>query len=1126
MVFSYVSTIRAANIAKEGLRMTKVKKEQIQRHIKTHTLRSDDDRNAIALLNTFLRSDGKIAHNGFSCNDTYPNIDGNFELIPNPIISRRPKQNFSVQIKGTSIERVNAEGIFKYQLQSLAFPAYIADSVTSDPGILFVVLNAGKRGQERVFWKYMSPKFIASIDFDKDSKVIDFTFEDEIMNTDESVNEFVKKLDNIADTHSYMNQMETKEYERSDIERLIINRCENISEAIETGNLLNQTRDKISRKILTELNDLCRGTLILNALRYFASTNLRVAWEISLSNIETKFLATFLQGLRYIGLRVPEDGQYERLMLKYYNFLWKIRDYLQKTFGIIVLNNLEDFPLKINKEDEEYNQLLASAIEKVVNTRNPIKYNRYYILKKNTFYVGRERYFEITLQLADKYATKYNRVTVYSQKDVSTNYSIQIGCAETDILLWDNLSKIRVVTDWRVSIEPASLNKLAKILRCNQKVGGKYGEYVSLMDFLTNTGINLLDFADMGNDKFHYFLQEIYRDTNTSNYKDVLLKLHQQFGQNTNTFGNHVIRYAIIHMREDLLEDLIPEDSDDALNSMDVYLSKSCYPFIRNPILYNLPNKKTNVKTVSSDVLRAIGSKQISEFLPYIRMKYLIDSTGELYFPKEDVENLELGQTIKTYNNKITNYDKSQGCELKEIDNYVYLDEYVNNTTNILNRLLEVAKEGNVGQSEANHNFISQINTENIDDTKIKALTNAFVDSKVLMIYGAAGTGKTTLMDYISTMLDGCSKLFLTKTHTALENMKRRIKSPGFICEFMGIDSFNNSYAAADYDVIFIDECSTIDNRTMVKLLEKSGKESLLVLAGDIYQIESIDFGNWFFYAKEILPEKSIVELDNTWRTQEPTIKNLWEEVRFLQPIITEKLVIDGPFSKDIGKDIFDDRIEDEVVLCLNYDGKFGLNSINNYFQDANPSQKAYYWYEWKYKIGDPILFNENKRFPMLYNNLKGIITDIKEEINGLKFTIDIPIILTAVNVRGTDLEIISHTEKTTRISFSVCINDDNQTEEDYDEARMKSIIPFQLAYAVSIHKAQGLEYTSVKIVIPQSNSERITHGVFYTAITRTKKKLKIYWSANTMEDVISGFNEEKQSRISLDFIKGLISNN
>ncbi len=1106
--------------------MAKIKKDQIQRHIKTHTPRSDDDRNAIAILDTFLRSDGKIAYNGFACNDTYPNIDGHFELVPNPGISRRPKQNFSVQIKGTSIENINADGVFKYQLKSLAFPAYIADSVTSDPGILFVVLNGGKRGQERVFWKYMSPNFIASIDFDKNSTVIDFTSEDEILNTDESVDGFVKKLDNISDTHSYMSQMETKEYDRSDIERLIINRCENISEAIETGNLLNQSRDKMSRKILTELNDLCRGTLILNALRYYESTNLRVAWEMALLNIETKFLATFLQGLRYIGLRVPEDGQYERLMLKYYNFLWKIRDYLQKTFDLRVLSNLEEFPRRINKEDEEYNQLLAEAIEKVVHTSNPINYNRYYVQKKNTFYVDRERYFEITLQLADKYATKYNRVTVYTKKDISTNYSIQIGCAETDILLWDNLSKIRVVTDWRVSIEPASLNKLAKILKYSPKISGRHGEFVSLMNFLTKSGINLLDFIDMGDKEFNYLLQELYKDTNTSNYKDVLLKLHHQFGQKANTFGAHVIRYAIIQLREDLLEDLIPETLDDALKSEDVYLSKGCYPFIRNPILYNLPNKKTNGKTVSRDVLRAIGSKQISEFLPYIRMKHLIDSTGELYFSKEDIENLELGQTIKTYNNKITAYDKSQGYELKEIDNYAYLDEYVNNTTNILNRLLEFTKSGNDGQSEANLNFVSQIDTKTIDDTKINTLTNAFVDSKVLMVYGAAGTGKTTLMDYISSMMYGCSKLFLTKTHTALENMKRRIKSPGFIHQFMGIDSFIKPYVDADYDVIFIDECSTIDNRTMVKLLEKVGKDSLLVLAGDIYQIESIDFGNWFFYAKEILPQKSIVELDNTWRTQEPTIKDLWEEVRFLKPIITEKLVIDGPFSKDIGKDIFADRIEDEVVLCLNYDGKFGLNSINSYFQDANPSQKAYHWSEWKYKIGDPILFNENKRFPMLYNNLKGAIVDIQDELNGIKFTIDIPIILTAVNVRGTDLEIVSHTDKSTRISFSVYANDDNQTEEDYEEARMKSIIPFQLAYAVSIHKAQGLEYTSVKIVIPQSNSERISHGIFYTAITRTKQKLKIFWSADTMEKVITSFNEEKKSRISLDFIKGLISNN
>lgn len=1108
--------------------MTKIKKEQIQRHIKTHTARSFDDINAVATLNSYLRSDGKIAHNGFKCNDTYPNIDGNFELIPNPEISRRPKQNFTVQIKGTSIENINSDGVFKYQLQSLAFPAYIADSVTSDPGILFVVLNAGKRCEERVFWKYMSPNFIASIDFSNNSKVIDFTCKDEILNTDESVDQFVEKLDKIADNHSYMSQMEIREYDKSDVERLVVSRCENISEAIEQGYMFNYTRDKMSQKILTELNDLCRGTILLNALQFYESANLRVGWEIALENIGTKFLATFLQGLRYIGLRVPEEGQYERLMLKYYEFLWKIRDFLQKTYNLSVLNNLEKFPRKINKEDIVYNQLLSLAIESVVNTKNPIRYNRYYIQKKTPFYVGRERYFEITLQLADKYATKYNRITAYSKKDISTNYSVQVGYVETDIKLWDNISKIKVITDWRVSIDPASLNKLAKIVKHRLKINGKHGEYISLMQFLTYSGINLLDFVDMSDDKFNAIINNIYKETNTSGFKDVLIKLHHSFGQKSTTLGNYVIRYAIIHLREDLLDDLIPNGMYDSLRSEEVYLSKGCYPFIRNPILYNLPNKKTNGKTVSKDVLRAIGSKKISDFLPYIRMKYLIDSTGELYFPKEKIEYLDLNQTVENYNSKITPYDKSQGYEIMEFDNYVYLNDYVINTIDILNKLICASQFGNAGQYQVNQIFVSQLKGENIDDKKINTLKNIFVSSKLLMIYGSAGTGKTTLMDYISTMMNGCSKLFLAKTHTALENLKRRITSPGIVHKFMGIDSFLNSHVVANYDVIFIDECSTIDNRTMVRLLKKIGQEPLLVLAGDIYQIESIEFGNWFFYAKEIIPSKAIVELDNTWRTYDSKIKDLWEEVRFLKPIITEKLVINGPFSEDIGKNIFSHRDErdEEIVLCLNYDGKFGLNNVNSYFQDANPSKEVYYWSEWKYKIGDPILFNESTRFPMLYNNLKGKIVDIQRDLKSIKFTIDIPIFLTAVKIRGTDLNIDSFGEKSTRISFSVYENDENQTDEDREVARIKSIIPFQLAYAVSIHKAQGLEYDSVKVVIPQSNSEKITHGIFYTAITRTKQKLKIYWDAETMADIIANFNKEKKSRVSLEIIKNLILKN
>lgn len=84
----------------------------------------------------------------------------------------------------------------------------------------------------------------------------------------------------------------------------------------------------------------------------------------------------------------------------------------------------------------------------------------------------------------------------------------------------------------------------------------------------------------------------------------------------------------------------------------------------------------------------------------------------------------------------------------------------------------------------------------------------------------------------------------------------------------------------------------------------------------------------------------------------------------------------------------------------------------------------------------------------------------------------------------------------------------------------MRSVIPFQLAYAVSIHKAQGLEYDSVKVIIPNSNSEKITHGIFYTAITRAKKRLKIYWSAETMDKIVKSFSVHETKQRSLGIVR------
>lgn len=152
--------------------MLNQKREIVEKHIKTHSEHSNEDRAAVSVLETFLRSDGKINTN-FACDDKWPNTDGTFEFVPNPVVSRQPEQKFFVQIKGThSYSETN--GVIKYSLKSLAFPALIYCRKTLDPGILFVVLDPDERGRERVFWKYMSVVLLDSIDFEKDSATVSF----------------------------------------------------------------------------------------------------------------------------------------------------------------------------------------------------------------------------------------------------------------------------------------------------------------------------------------------------------------------------------------------------------------------------------------------------------------------------------------------------------------------------------------------------------------------------------------------------------------------------------------------------------------------------------------------------------------------------------------------------------------------------------------------------------------------------------------------------------------------------------------------------------------------------------------------------------------------------------------
>ena len=378
------------------------------------------------------------------------------------------------------------------------------------------------------------------------------------------------------------------------------------------------------------------------------------------------------------------------------------------------------------------------------------------------------------------------------------------------------------------------------------------------------------------------------------------------------------------------------------------------------------------------------------------------------------------------------------------------------------------------------------------DQVKRDALKLLFAQSRVALIYGAAGTGKSTMVDHVANYFNDKKKLFLAHTHPATDNLKRRVTAQN--SDFRTIS--RQTYRTAtdpEYDLLVIDECSTVSNADLIKVLEKTSFK-LLVLVGDVYQIESIQFGNWFGIIRSFIPSSSVFELTTPFRTKNQSLLAFWNKIRNIDDDIAEVIAHNG-YSTVLDKTLFETQGRDEIILCLNYDGLYGINNINRFLQSSNPGA-ATTWRESTYKIGDPVLFYETERFrPVIYNNLKGWIVGIDPAPGRIQFDIELDRPLSEFDVDSDELEWMG--DSTVRFS----VYDYDTSDEDDDS--LNTTVPFQVAYAVSIHKAQGLEYDSVKIVITDANEDDITHSIFYTAVTRARERLRIFWTPETQQRVL-----------------------
>jgi len=786
---------------------------------------------------------------------------------------------------------------------------------------------------------------------------------------------------------------------------------------------------------------------------------------------------------------VDKDGS-ERLMLKYYEHLLKIKLYLKRTFNLDVLENISDFPLNTDTELSDYYEKIAERIESPSALSYPINYNdRYYVQKVKPFFVNQKIYYEVTFTAANANASKFDRVIAFTQHEIVNNYAVKFSIHNDMIRILDKDMSILVIDGFEVSIRPCEWDNFSEIFGSRVKHSTNSNEYRELMRYLSVVRMSLTELASSDQDYYDFIKGQI-----TAHAQSV--KIYKMLDQCRNIIvgnkpGVNVLRYLLHKMNNRVIKWQYWNEQCGGLSNL--YLNYGCIPFERMPYCTSLRQHNPKIYDLFESI--PVSGHEHELFARYIKNNTEIE--GHLFTPKAEIDGFEdIDGLIRKYNSSL--YYKHTGRKIEEYKDHIYIKSYVEDSTEIIKKLQELASSGVSQYTASVDSWISREAYTIDDDGKKEALRQMFANSHVALIYGSAGTGKSTLIKHISNFWADKDKIFLANTHPAVDNMRRKVTVGN--SEYNTIAKFlskrNNN---ADCDILFIDECSTVSNDDMRRVLEKASFK-LLVLVGDIYQIESIYFGNWFSIAQKFVPETSIFELTHPYRTTNNDLLTVWDRVRKLDDAILEPLVKNGYVAR-LDETIFGHSEEDEIILCLNYDGLYGINNINRFLQNNNPNASVV-WGINNYKVGDPVLFNESNIFsPLIHNNSKGRIVGIRPEEQQIWFDIELEESINAIDAGEYDFELIGESEAgKSIISFSV--NKYRSTDED-DEDNDSTVVPFQVAYAVSIHKAQGLEYDSVKIVITNETEERITHNIFYTAITRAKNKLKIYWSPETEQSVL-----------------------
>lgn len=386
----------------------------------------------------------------------------------------------------------------------------------------------------------------------------------------------------------------------------------------------------------------------------------------------------------------------------------------------------------------------------------------------------------------------------------------------------------------------------------------------------------------------------------------------------------------------------------------------------------------------------------------------------------------------------------------------------------------------------------------------------------VLLLTGGPGTGKTTSVRGIVTLFErmGLDVLLLAPTGRAAKRMSElcsrdaqtihRCLGMSFN-ELTGEVTFrNNASEPLEADAVIVDEMSMVDLQLMQALLCALRPGCRLVMVGDPDQLPSVGAGNVFsdMIRSGVIPTAALTEIFRQAQ-QSAIIRNAHAVNRGMAPELTNKqsdfFFLCRRAPERLVQTVVElcrDRLPQNMgipaaeiqVLSATRKGETGTVNLNRALQSAlNPPAKGKHQ-----KIWGDLIFREGDRVMQTKNNYDVIWEKDDGTVGTGIFNGDVGMI-EEIDPSG-ELIVIRFDDRTATYTADL-------------------LSQLDMAYAITVHKAQGSEYRAVVLVSAPAAPSLLVRGVLYTAITRARELLVLVG-----DDVIPGQmaeNDKKARRYS-----------